>query len=490
MTFFLLGLCRVRVMDSEQRPPTYEELAALVEDQGQIIETLRAEVADLQARLDMNPRNSSKPPSSEGLSKPVAPKSLRRRTGRKPGGQGGHKGETLRRVAVPDRVVEHRPSECGGCGAGLDTARVVGSQARQVFDLPEVRPEVTEHRILSCRCDCGTVSGAEAPSGVSAPVQYGPGISAIAVYLYEGQFLSKERVAQAMGELFGSPMSTGTVEAMANRAMGVIDASGFYELARAALQAAERLHVDETGMRIAGRTGWLHVATCELVCLFLAHRKRGVEAIDAMDVLAQAEGIVHRDCWAPYDAYDIDSQLCGAHLLRELRAVCDRTAGHEAAACWACAGSSALLDAKSLVDAAAEAGTGKDAIDPQALEAARHHFISAAWLGLDATEARSTTSEKKANALARRIIDRWGEYWRFTRDRRAVFDNNAAEREIRMTKIKNKVSGGLRTLEGAVRYATLRSYLHTAAKHGVGFLTALKSVCAGTPWLPNLHPTS
>jgi transposase len=424
-------------VSDDQWLPTYAELAALVQVQAETIESLRSEVAELKARLGMNSRNSSKPPSSEGLAKPVAPKSLRRRSGRKPGGQSGHKGETLRQVAVPDKVIEHRPGACGGCGAGLIEAPVVGSQARQVFDLPETKPEVTEHRLLACRCACGVVSKAASPAGVAAPVQYGPGITAIAVYLYEGQFLSKERTAQAMGEMFAAPMSTGTVEAMANRAMRVIDASGFYELARAALRAAARLHVDETGMRIGGRTGWLHVATCELVCLFLAHRKRGGEAIDAMGVLAAAQGIVHRDCWAPYDAYDIESQLCGAHLLRELQAVCDRDSAHEAASCWACAGSSALLDAKALVDTALADGAGKDTIDPRALEAARHHFISAAWLGLADTAARRNAPEKKANALARRMIDRFAEYWRFTHDRRAVFDNNAAEREIRMTKVKS-----------------------------------------------------
>lgn len=491
MVFFLLGLCRVRVVNEDQRPPSYAELAALVESLRVTVDQQAAEIADLRARLGMNSRNSSKPPSSEGLAKPVAPKSLRRRSGRRPGGQDGHQGRTLRQVAVPDRVVEHRPAVCGDCGTGLAGARVVGSEARQVFDLPEIRPEVTEHRIVACRCGCGAVSKAAAPSGVGAPVQYGPGISAVAVYLYEGQFLSKERTAQAMGELFGAAMSTGTVEAMANRAMGVIDASGFYELARAALRSAERLHVDETGMRIAGRVGWLHVATCELVCLFLAHAKRGREAIDVMDVLAEAAGIVHRDCWAPYDAYDIDSQLCGAHLLRELQAVCDRAgAGHDEAACWSCAARSALLDAKALVDAALAAGDGKEVIDVRALATARHHFTSAAWLGRSETAARASEPERKANALARRIIDRWPEYWRFTHDHRAVFDNNFAEREIRMTKIKNKVSGGLRTLTGAVRYAMLRSYLHTAAKHGIGFLAALKSVCAGTPWLPELPATS
>jgi transposase len=476
-------------VSGDQRRPSYEELAALVEKLTATVERQAAQIADLQARLGQGPNNSSKPSSTSVFEKP-APKSLRRRTGRKPGGQAGHAGRTLERVAEPDRVVEHRPEACDGCGAGLAGVAAAKTEARQVFDLPEVRPEVTEHRLLSCRCVCGTMSKAPAPSGVSAPVQYGPGLAAIAVYLYEGQFLSKERTAQAMGELFSAPMSTATVETLAGRAAAAIAASGFTEAAVAYLAAAARLHVDETGLRVAGKLAWLHVATGAAVALFLAHPKRGREAIKAMGVLAEAVGVVHHDCWAPYDHADFGieaHQLCGAHLLREFQAACD-TAGdaHGETVCWSCAARDALLDAKGLVDQARVARLGKDRIDPGALEDARHRFISAAWLGRSETEQRRTTLEKKANALAGRVIERLGDYWRFTHDPWAVFDNNAAEREIRMTKVKNKVSGGLRSLEGAQRYATLRSYLHTARKHGVSFLDALKLACAGTPWLlPN-----
>ena len=488
--FFLVGLCRVRVVNEDQRPPSYGELAALVESLRVTVDRQAAEIADLRARLGMNSRNSSKPPSSEGVTKPVAPKSLRRRAGRKPGGQDGHEGRTLRQVEDPDRVVEHRPAACRGCGQGLAGAPVVGTQARQVFDLPEIRPEVVEHRILACRCDCGAETKAPAPAGVAAPVQYGPGLAAVAVYLYEGQFLSKERCAQAMGELFGAAVSTATVEAMANRAAAAIRSSSFTERAVAFLSAASALHVDETSMRVAGRLAWLHVATCASVALFLAHPRRGREAMAAMGVLAEAVGVVHHDCWAPYDHADFAlerHQLCGAHLLREFQAVCDSAgAGHGETACWSCAARDALLDAKGLVDAAAAASLSKDRIDPGDLEDARYRLVSAAWLGRSETEARRNALEKKANALAGRVIERLGDYWRFTHDPWAVFDNNAAEREIRMTKIKNKVSGGLRSLEGAERYAMLRSYLHTAAKHGVSFLDALKAACAGTPWLlPN-----
>lgn len=474
-------------MSENQRLPTYGDLAALVEKQAERIADLEAEIAGLRARVGQGPKNSSKPSGSNPF---VKPKSLRGRSGKKPGGQSGHRGRTLERVADPDRVVEHRPTECTGCGAGLADAAAVKMETRQVVDLPEIRPEVVEYRLVSCRCACGAVSKAAAPSGVGAPVQYGPVLSAIAVYLYEGQFLSKDRTAAAMGELFAAPMSTGTVEAMANRAAAAIRASGFTEAAVAYLASASRLHVDETSMRVAGRLAWLHVAVCASVVLFLAHPKRGREAIAAMGVLARAVGVVHHDCWAPYDHADFAierHQLCGAHLLREFQAVCDTAgAAHGELACWSCAARDALLDAKDLVDTAAGRAMDKDAVNPEALEECRHRLVSAAWLGRSRTEQRRSNLEKKANALAGRVIDRLADYWRFTHDPWAVFDNNAAEREIRMTKVKNKVSGGLRSLEGAERYAMLRSYLQTAAKHGLTFLEALKLACAGTPWLlPN-----
>lgn len=179
-----------------------------------MVEALRAEVVELRARLGQNPSNSSKPPSSEGWAKP-APKSLRRRSGRKPGGQDGHPGSTVAQVADPDEVVCHEPAGCAGCGGGLGDASEVGVERRQVFDLPPIRVQVTEHQMVSRRCDCcGTTTKAVAPGGVDAPACYGPRVAGIVLYLYVGQFLSKKRAAGALAELFGTPVGEGTVAAM------------------------------------------------------------------------------------------------------------------------------------------------------------------------------------------------------------------------------------------------------------------------------------
>src|ERR1017187_4863053 len=195
----------------------------------------REQVAELEARLTQTPRNSSRPPSGEGLGKP-APRSLRKKSGRKPGGQDGHEGRTLLQAARPDREVPHEPARGGGWGAGLAGRPVTGVERRQVFDLPPVAVKVTEHQLIERECSCGHRTRAAAPAGADGPVQYGPRIAAIIIYLYTGQFLSKKRTAQALAELFGTPLSAGTVAAITARAAGRLE--GFLERAREEIAAS------------------------------------------------------------------------------------------------------------------------------------------------------------------------------------------------------------------------------------------------------------
>ena len=206
-------------------------------------------ISELESRLRQSPRNSSRPPSSEGLGKP-APRSLRKKTGRKPGGQDGHPGRTLAQVARPDREERHEPACCGGCGAGLAGRPVTGVERRQVFDLPPVRVQVTEHQLIERECGCGRRTRGAVPAGADAPVQYGPRVAAVIIYLYTGQFLSKKRTAHALGELFGIPLSDGTVAALTARAAGKLD--GFLERACASITASAVAGFDETGFRVAG----------------------------------------------------------------------------------------------------------------------------------------------------------------------------------------------------------------------------------------------
>jgi transposase len=453
-------------------------LAALVVSLRQELAGARERIAELEARLGQNPRNSSKPPSSEGLAKP-APRSLRKKSGRKPGGQDGHKGTTLAQAARPDREARHEPGCCGRCGAGLAGRPVTAVERRQVFDLPPVRAEVTEHQLIERECGCGHRTKGTAPAGAQAPVQYGPRAAAVIVYLHAGQFLSRDRTALALAELFGIPCSSGTVAALTARAAGRLD--GFTELVRERIAASEVAGFDETGFRVEGRLAWVHCARTGRYTLLTVHPRRGGQAMEAMGILPSFTGIAVHDAWAPYDTYTaVDHQLCCAHALRELQAVTDTApAGRW---CWAAQAAGALTAMQDLVREAIS--QDRDAADPAALAVQVRLFRSAALAGAAQTAARSGALMKKHNALARRLIDRQDDYLRFTADFRAPPDNNGTERDIRMAKLKQKVSGCLRTMAGARQFCAIRSYLSTAAKHGLGLFDALVMLTEDHPWIP------
>jgi transposase len=471
--------------------PTYEQLVALVAAQERTIAQLQsriaeqdARIAELERQLAASSRNSSKPPSTDGLDKP-APKSLRGRSGRKPGGQPGHEGRTLRQVEQPDEVVVHEPGACAGCGAHLGIGdRQVRVTRRQVFDIPKINVRVVEHQLVSRRCRCGTLTAAAGPAGVTAPVQYGPHAAAIAVYLCLGQHLPVERTAGLLADLFGTPMSAGTVAAWTTRAAAGLEP--FTAAARAALTDAELVHVDETGLRVAGRLHWLHVACSALVTVLVCHARRGKPAIDAVGVLPGFTGIAVHDAFAPYARYPAATHaLCNAHLLRELIAVVDHHTAHPPAGdgalpadwCWATQVIDALLVLKSITDR----GTLPD---PETLADHRRAIVSAALIGASADTTPPGAVGRRHRALARRIHRRIADYLRFATDARVPFDNNPAERDIRMVKVKQKVSGGMRTLTGAQDFAAMRSYLSTAAKHGRRPFDVLTELTSGNVWIP------
>jgi transposase len=470
--------------------PSYEQLAALVAAQERTIAQLQAriveqdaEIAELKRQLGASSRNSSKPPSSDGLDKP-APKSLRGRSERKPGGQPGREGRTLRQVERPDEVVVHEPGACTGCGGTLTGEdRPAGVLRRQVFDIPKSTVRVVEHRLLARRCVCGTVTQAPAPAGVSAPAQYGPHAAAIAVYLVLGQHLPVARTAALLAELFGTPMSVGTVAAWTSRAAAGLEP--FTAAARRALGGAELVHLDETGLRVAGRLHWLHVASSARFTGLFCHRRRGKEAIDAAGVLPGFTGIAVHDAFTSYSRYPTATHaLCNAHLLRELIAVVDHHDAHPpsgadtpAGWCWAAQVIDALLALKAITGTGALPG-------PDVLATSRRLIVSAALIGASARGGPPGAVGRRHRALARRIRRRLDEYLRFASDLRVPFDNNLAERDIRMAKIKQKVSGCLRTLAGAQDFAAMRSYLSTAAKHGRRPFDVLTELTSGNVWIP------
>jgi transposase len=461
-------------------PPTYEELASLVVGLRAELAAARARIADLEARLGQNSRNSSKPPSSDGLAKP-APKSLRGKSGRGPGRPKGQPGVTLRQVEDPDDTIEYRPQgSCHGCGTDLADAEKVKVERRQVFDLPErIGLEVIEHQVVTCRCACGRTAKAAAPEGVNSPVQYGPRLAATGVYLMHGQFLSKDRTATALGELFDAPVAPGTVASWVRRCAKTLDTFGRVVAER--VRSAPLAFFDETGFRSAGCLHWLHSASTGLFVHVSVHRRCGTGGIDAADILPGFTGVAMHDAWAPYDTYtEATHALCSAHALRELVAVRER--GSEPARSAAERTIDALLALKTAADAAhaAEAEQIPDAVKDRDVATLRRAVAD----GLAATAARSSKTEAKHHALFKRLHKRHDDYLRWVHDLRLPFDNNAAEQTIRMAKLRIKVSGCLRTPQGAEDFAAIRTYLATADRHGQRMLDALTQAMRGSPWLP------
>ena len=443
------------------------------------LSAVQSQLADLAAQVKANSRNSSKPPSSDGLGKP-APKSLRGRSGRKPGRPKGQPGATMELSEHPDKTVKHRPSKCSCCGKSLKKAPVTAVERRQVTDIPPVKAVTTEHQMLTVKCGCGRETKAAAPDGVIAPVQYGPRIMGTGIYLWHGQFLSRDRACRALAEMFGCAPSPGALAAAARKTAGFL-APALAAITRH-LIAADVVHFDETGFRTAGKLAWVHSASAGKFALFTVHPKRGKDGMKAAGVLPSFRGIAVHDAWAPYDTFEdvAGHALCGAHVLRELVAVTET--GTDLDRAWAQQAIDALLALNEAADAARAAG--RDAIDAETRDKHENWYREAAATGAALNAARQGKLQKKRNALATRMKDREADYLRFARDLRVPFSNNAAEQEIRMSKLRIKVSGCMRSMAGAEEFCALRSYLATTAHHGISALDALTTAFQGRPWVP------
>ena len=445
------------------REPSREELIALIAAQAAEIAALKARLAELERRLGLNSSNSSKPPSSDGLKKPARVSSLRESSGKPSGGQPGHKGETLRQVAEPDQIVDHHPPACSRCGAALTPDMAGGHATRQVFDLPEPRPLiVTEHRAHSCRCAaCGVTTRAAFPEGVNAPVQYGARIAAFVVYLLHYQLLPEDRLVELMTDLFGVKLAAGTIATISqNCARRLRD---FVETLRDLVARAPVKHMDETGFRIGGKTQWLHVASTGLLTFYRVCARRG-------SLLAHVAGIVVHDHWKPYYTMrGVLHALCNAHHLRELKALVEIEKED-----WARKMQRLLRRACHAANLAREQGV---CLKPRLIESFERSYDAILVQGLALHEAeqplaraatrkhckpRGRAPRRTGHNLILRLATRKQDTLRFLRDPAVPFTNNQAERDGRMMKLRQKISGGFRSLEGATDFAVIRSFLSTA----------------------------
>jgi transposase len=440
---------------------------------------LEARVKELEGRRAKDSRNSGKPPSSDGLAR--KPKSLRTKSGKPSGGQPGHPGKTLSMSDHPDRIVSHLPEECEGCGASLAMTEPSGIERRQIFDLPPIAIEITEHRVESRVCPrCGRVNRGSFPEDATHSTQYGPGVRSLAAYLQVYQFLPYERTCEMMRDLLGVSISEGTLFESIRACSKSLEPT---EAAiREAISEAKVAHFDETGLRIEGRTRWLHSASAGAWVHYSAQERRGQEGMKAVGILPEFEGRAVHDGGASYFAFDCDHALCNAHHLRELTYVAESFDQE-----WANGLKSLLIEMKTVVEAATEAGG--IALEAETLRSLEERYDDLLTEGEKANPplppSEETKRGRKKGTPAINLLDRLRKHkdqtLAFLRDFAVPFDNNRAERDVRMMKVRQKVSGGFRSWAGAKDFCRIRGYLATARNQSFPVLFALRQVFLGHP---------
>ena len=468
-----------------------QTLSAQLDEQRELITTLGTRVKQLEDRLAKNSANSSKPPSSDDPPAKPKPKSLRGRSAKKPGGQRGHPGSTLCWVEEPDRVVFHDPRECEGCSMEFEGGEEVessGYERRQIIDVPPLALEVTEHRARRKKCmRCGRINTAPFPkeAGVRG-ASYGPRVKALSVYLMGYQLLPHDRTRELLFDLFGSPApGVGTIHS----ALG----AGFEGLAgveerinKAGLRRCEVGHLDETGLRVSERRMWVHVAcTATLTHYYGLHPKRGNKATDEIGIVPSFGGVAVHDGWAAYRNYEGCSHaLCNAHHLRELTFLEEEHSQE-----WAGKMKELLVGIEKSVSEAR--GKGRASLSTEEMGKHERSYQRLIKAGHEANPPRAERTGKRGppkQTKGKNLVDRLDKdrEWvlRFMNDFRVPFDNNQAERDVRMVKVKQKISGCFRTERGAEMFCRIRSYISTVRKQGGDVLGALEGVFAGEPFLP------
>jgi len=460
-----------------------ETLIAIILELQQQLREQAALIQELRDRLAKNSRNSSKPPSSDGLSKPRT-RSLRQKTGRRSGGQKGHAGHTLKMVEQPDRTCVHEVSTCSRCATDLQSVEPCGYEKRQVFDVPPVRIEVTEHRaeIKVCPVCAEQVKG-DFPADVTQAVQYGPRLKAQAAYLNTYQLIPLARTCELLGDFYDhTPTEAFVLEATA---AVVEQAEPSLAAIHQQLVAAEVVNFDESGLRVEGQLHWLHIASTDCLTYYGVHAKRGQEGMKALGILPEFEGTAVHDHWQSYFTFDnCQHALCNAHHLRELQFVVDQYQQD-----WAQAMTHLLLDIKAEVEAARPDQT---ALPSELILHFEQRYDELIAQGLEANPCPANPPPqkrgRKKQTPPKNLLDRLQQYkpqvLAFMYDFRVPFDNNLAERDVRMVKIKQKISGAFRTRTGAETFCALRSYISTVRKHGQNVIDAILDALIGRPFIP------
>ena len=459
-----------------------EALVELVLIQQGQLQKMTQQIAKLEGQINKNSRNSGKPPSSDGLKKgkrKKKTKSLRKRSGKKQGGQKGHDGHCLKKAEEPDHIIPIPVTTCSCC-TDLTDVPVTDFDSRQVFELPEPKLEVFEYRREIKICPhCGETAKAAYPEGVNAAVQYGPRFRGLLVYLQNQHFIPADRTSQLVSDLFGASVSVATVLNASARIYNNL--APFEESLVEALVNSKIVHVDESGARTNQKLHWLHSASTESLTFYGIHEKRGTLAMDHFQILPNFTGLLVHDFWKPYLSYDCYHALCNAHHLRELIFLIEQ---EEQA--WAKDMYELLVDMNNFV------GEQNDQLTSEQKEPWLRQFRDIIINGWKENPLPKKPPKKKrgpvAKTKAQNLLTRLGDYedsvLAFLHDINVPFTNNLAEQDIRMIKVRLKISGCFRTVQGAEHFARIRSYLSTARKQGRNILDSITAAIQGNPFLP------
>ena len=477
----------IRLPDEKEINAAYEEgkAAVLKLFQGTIV-VLAERIQKLEDQLAKNSRNSGKPPSSDGFDKP-APRSLRKRSRKKSGGQNGHIGHKLEMVKKPDHIKKYRVVECAHCQNSLKRQKIERIEKRQVFDLPKIQMEVTEHQVQVKRCSCcGKETRAEFPKGVNQAVQYGIEAKSQMTYLNQEQHIPLKRTCDVFEEFYSHRPAEGTVYA-AGAEVAELVTPVTESIKEHLIWLEEVIGNDETGLRIDGKLYWLQTTGTAFLTYYAYHQKRGKIAMDAINILPRFKGRVVHDDLPSYFKYDFQHALCNAHHLRILLFLQERYPQK-----WIEPLIALILKIKKKVDTVQAEHQIKLTERQKNIYFAQYDKLIEQ--GLPANPPPNPTTRKSGQrgrmkqSPARNLLVRLKQHkaavLAFMVDFKVPFDNNQSERDLRMMKVKQKVSGCFRSEEGADIFCRIRGYLSTARKNGQMALSVLRLAFMGTPYLP------
>lgn len=444
------------------------------------VESLKAEVKELKARLGQNSKNSNKPPSTDEFFKP---KSTRKKSGKKTGGQKGHPGHTLKMSDNPDKVVVHKEETCNGCGCNLAGQPIKNKEKRQVFDIPVPKVEITEHISETVCCPgCGKLNKAEFPPEVTQPVQYGTGLLTQLVYLNQYQLIPYNRVAEFAEDLYGLRISEATIYNAIKTAHDRL--AHIEKIIIEQLKASPVLNTDETGLRVENKRQWLHVASTDTLTHYQWHPKRGSQATDEIGILPGYDGTIVHDYWKSYYNYSCKHSLCNVHNIRELTGILELTNEQ-----WAQDMIDLLLEIKEKVDQLKPESQPLSLADREAFKKRYDCIVTEGFLinpPPEPVKKRGRPKQGKARNMLNRLSERKHEILAFMEDYQVDFDNNQAERDLRMVKVKQKISGVFRSTLGADMFCRIRGYISTARKNSVSAFSAINDAFEGKPFIPQL----